>query len=341
MTTTTTMTTKSSGWTVEMKFSSLARPRALPRGGRIRVVAPAGVVAEDKISLGVERLRAAGFVVEIDPQTLLRDHHNPFLAGDDRMRADALERAFRARDVDAIVCARGGYGAMRILPLLDPEVIAAHPKPLIGFSDITALHGFLAVHAGLSSWHGPLLSTLKLHDHCEVPGENEAFGGMIGALTGASEEISVKHLTAIHEGESEGPLIGGNLTLLASLVGTPWFPSLKGAILFFEEVGEPGYKLDRLLMTLHFRGVLDEVAGIAVGDSGSCGDHYMSSEKLGPFVERRLVELLGGRRIPVASGLPVGHGTRNLTLPFGTRARLVCDARGGHLVAQSAVTPVL
>lgn len=316
-----------------MRWRAEAVPAA-PAGGRLRVVAPAGAVRASVVEAGAARLRARGFVVEIDPQVFEVDPAAPFLAGTDARRAAALEAALREDGVDAVLCARGGYGAMRTLSLVDWARV--RPRPLVGFSDITALHGALAARAGLASLHGPLLSTFPLHVSAADPQGERALDALVAALTGAQDEVRVEGLVALRDGEAEGPLLGGNLSLIASLAQTPWFPPLEGAILFLEEVGESAYRVDRMLSALSLRGALEGVAGVVLGDTGGAGDQYLPGEALEAFVGRRLVELLPAH-VPVARGGPFGHRARNLTLPFGTRARLRCQGAASALVAEPAV----
>jgi muramoyltetrapeptide carboxypeptidase len=198
---------------------------------------------------------------------------------------------------------------------------------LIGFSDVTALHGFLASRAGMASLHGPLLSTLRLHD-------SRAWDAMIAALQGAPPPPL--SMDTVCEGEGEGPLIGGNLSLVAALAGTSCFPSLRGAIVFVEEVGEPPYRIDRSLTGLMMRG-LGEAAGVVFGDMGAVGDRYVPEEMAGDCVRARVDRLLCGAGIPVGWGAPFGHRLRNETLAFGTTARLVCSSGGAVLTMTRAV----
>ena len=151
-------------------------------------------------------------------------------------------------------------------------------------------------------------------------------------------EIVVDGLETLQQGQARGHLVGGNLTLVACLANTRWFPALRGAILFLEEVGESAYRVDRLLTQLELYGVIDGVAGIVLGDVGEVGDRYVEGADLGRHVTARLAALCEKRQIPVAVGLPVGHGRSNLTLPFGVMATLSCGPHGAQLTAASAVS---
>jgi muramoyltetrapeptide carboxypeptidase len=239
-----------------------------------------------------------------------------YLAGNDQRRLDEWNEAVADREARAIFCARGGYGAMRLLPALDPSPLLAHPKLLVGFSDVTALHARLN-RAGLATLHGPVVTQLG-----RAPGD--ALDQLASLLFGAGAEPGLAGTATIRPGRVTGPLLGGSLTLLAHLCGTPWLPSLRGAILFFEDVGERPYKLDRYLTQLSLSGALDGVAGVAVGQLTGCdGGPDGGGEALAAV--RRLVAALG---VPAIEGLPAGHEDRNLALPLGPRATLVAPGPG-------------
>ena len=318
----------------------LVRPPAVPPGGRLHVVAPCGVIVDQNaVETSAQWLRAQGFEVTLSDQLACCDPDAPYLAGTDAQRAKALHEAFADPEVHAVVCARGGYGAMRLLPLLDADLMAANPKPLIGFSDVTALHGFLATQAGLCSLHGPLMTTLGLHLNPNTPDPHQSALAMRDALLGQGA-VDIGALEVIHPGACQGPLFGGNLSLIAAMLGSPWSPDLTGAILFVEEVGEAAYRMDRLLTTLALTGTLGKLAGVVLGDPGFVGDRYLEAQGLGAAVRQRLRTLTEGLNIPVFAGLPVGHRRHNLTMPVGASAQLSCDAHGGRLQAEAATAPI-
>lgn len=312
----------------------------MPPGGHLRVVAPAGVLLKPSlVHQGRAILQAEGFRVSLAPgldaEAPRVDPDAPYLAGDDAQRARELMDAFVDPDVDAVICARGGYGTMRLLSMLDAQSLRRHAKPLLGFSDITALHGFLAARAGVASLHGPLLTTLPSHQEGAARASLES---VFRALRAEEERVSFEGLTAIHPGQACGPIIGGNLSLVASLAGSPWFPSLDGAILFLEEVGEPAYRIDRMLTALRLNGTLSRLSGLVWGDPGVCGDRYVSAAALPQVALSRVRALTADLAIPVAAGLPVGHGAQNLVLPFGTQATLRCGGGQGNLEATAALS---
>jgi muramoyltetrapeptide carboxypeptidase len=244
-----------------------------------------------------------------------------YLAGDDPRRLAELWAALEEPETAAILCARGGYGTMRLLDRLPTDRIRRARKLLVGFSDVTALHAAWA-RAGLRSLHGPMVATL-----------GDAREGLVdrfvGALTGGRP--APRPLEPVVPGRAEAPLLGGNLAVLASLSGTPYFPPLAGSVLFLEDVGERPYRVDRMLTQLRLAGVFAEVAGVVVGAFTEC--------KPGPdgvTVESVLRDRLGDLRVPVAFGLPAGHVEDNLELPLGAPVEL--DAVKGELVFLEGAT---
>jgi len=297
----------------------MIRPPALRPGSRIALVAPAGPLAEGAVDRAIGRVREWGF--EPLPGAHVRKRHG-YLSAPDADRADDLNAALRDDSADAVWCLRGGYGVMRILPRVDWDALARRPRAVIGFSDITALH--LGIQRlGIVSFHGPHPATQELNDFSR--------DGLLRALTNADAPgllpfpAGAPPAAAITGGVAEGRLVGGNLSLVAATLGTPYAIDGRDAILFLEEVGEAPYRVDRLLSQLLLAGVLDGVAGIALGGFTETGD-----ESAGPTVLDVLHDRLGGLGIPIAHGFPFGHVDDNWTLPVGARARL--DAGAGTLV---------
>lgn len=289
-----------------MDFSS---PPPIGPGSVLRLVAPSGPFDREAFEAGVAFLRERYEVRYEDPAIHCRDG---FLAGDDDRRAQELHAALADPDAAAIVAARGGYGATRLLDRLRPADIRKANKWLVGFSDITALHALWA-RAALRSIHGPMVAWLGTADDL-------ARAQWVAALEGTHPPIGDLASLGV-DGAVEGHLVGGNLAVLAALVGTPHEPPLTGAILFLEEVAEAPYRVDRMLTTLRQAGWLDRVRGVLLGDFTACvGRHDVD-------VAEVLADRLGDLGLVVLRGATSGHGPVNRPLPFGARTRL--DARAG------------
>lgn len=318
-------------------MKTLLKPDRLCRGDTVAIVAPASAPpdpkAVDRAATGLETL---GFRPKLAKNVRAR---LGFLAGDDRNRAADLMAMFGDKRVKAIICLRGGYGSARILDRLDYAFIRRHPKILSGYSDITSLHFALMKKAGLVSFHAPMLNG-ELADP-KVPEFTRA--SFLRTVTEARPAGSLRDgydgqtISILRGGTAEGRLIGGNLSLICASLGTPFTPSFKGKILFFEDVSEKPYRLDRLLTQLLNAGIFSQVVGVAVGVNHDCkdtnakpGGEYRQSGA--DVVKERLSSL----RIPIVVGLPFGHLAINATIPVGVRARL--DAKGGDLIiTESAV----
>ena len=302
------------------------RPTRLVRGARIALVAPAGPLLElDDLTRAAALCRALDYEPVLGPAAGLR---YGYLAGTDEERLADLNAAFRDSTIDAVWCIRGGYGSTRILDRVDFDALARRPRPLIGFSDVTALLLGALAHAGMVTFHGPVAragmpSFSRRHfervlTRAEPAGRLERLAQPPDVLIPRQDRI-----VGLTGGSAEGPLIGGNLTLLQCLVGTRFFPDLDGAILFVEDVGEDLYRVDRMLAHLRTAGALDRLAGVAVGRFTDLKRH-MNDGALG--FDEVLATYFGPLGVPVAYGFPVGHIDDQWTLPLGVRARLDADA---------------
>ena len=292
-------------------------PPAVRSGDRIHVVAPSGPVAAERFSRGHAILRRS-----LDAHWVLAPNLHEqvgYFAGPDAERLSTLHRAFGDPDASAILCARGGYGATRLLAALDPERFREHPKTLVGFSDVTALLCWAYVRAGMRSIHGPVVTQISTLDPEDVERLVDLLRGEVPMPLVAAEG------TSIHGGRVEGPLLGGNLEVLRSLVGTRYMPSLQGAVLVLEEVTERPYRIDRALTHLLSAGALRGVRGVAVGQLTRCEEP--DDGHVGPTAEQVVVERLETLGVPVVTGFAFGHDPhRNAALPFGARVRLDADA---------------
>jgi muramoyltetrapeptide carboxypeptidase len=307
----------------------MIRPPALFPGARVALVAPAGPVAADAVDRAVARVREWGW------EPLVGTHaggRNGYLSGTDQERAADVNWALSSADVDAVWCLRGGYGTMRLVDSIDWDAVPRRPRAVIGFSDNTVLHLALQ-RAGVVSFHGPHPATPDFPLFSEQVLHSVLLRAEpAGALPFPPGEAPRARTLA--PGRAEGPLVGGNLSLIAATLGTPYAVRAAGAILFLEEIGEAAYRVDRLLSQLLLAGVFREVAGVAIGAFSECGDDGDSGILL---VEEIIRERLEGLRIPVAAGFPFGHIANNWTLPVGTHARLDADA-GTLDLLEAAVT---
>ncbi|MGY2403140.1 S66 peptidase family protein [Pseudomonas sp. SDO5271_S396] len=301
---------------------SIAVP-ALRSEGTIALIAPAGPAALDVEKAG-QWMRTRGYELRIFPGVYERDG---YLAGSDQVRLDDLHAAFADPDIDAIFCLRGGYGTPRLLDSLDFALLRANPKPFVGYSDITTLHLAINRYAGFVTFHGPMLNADLLGDKRQ-PTETSLFNllcGQVGA--GSVLEHPADHpLVTITPGVARGRLLGGNLSMIAAVMGTPYEIDAEGIILLIEDVNEPIYRIDRLLTHLRLAGKLAQVAGVLVGDVAGVDSAVL---------ERLLTQTFAPLGIPVLSGWRSGHCDPNLTLPMGAQLRL--DAGAQRLVLEQDV----
>jgi len=306
---------------------ALKKPRRLSPGQTIGIIAPASSVPEfESIEMAADIVRSLGF--EVRKGANLYERSN-YLAGDDRGRAEDVNAMFADDGVDAIFCLRGGYGTSRMLPYLDYETIGKNPKILLGYSDITALLNAIHKATGMVTFHGPIALqnftdyTLGEYEKVLVNPSPRAVIGQAPAFEHRRGRIDKKNrLTRIVGGKAKGPLIGGNLSLLAAVHGTPYEPNYEGAILFLEDVSEAPYRVDRMLTQLWLAGALEKVAGVAIGKFTET-DGYDGNEFSMEDVLRMRFEPLG---VPTIRGLMIGHVDDQTTVPLGVEAELDVDA---------------
>ena len=310
------------------------KPPALRPGDTVGIVAPASNVNRGDLDAGCEALRRAGYRPFYFDSILERDL---YFAGSVQRRVHELEEMFVRDDVRAIVCARGGYGANYLLPVLDLEKIKAHPKIFVGYSDLTALLTYFADAAGLVTFHGPMVAKdWAQEDGVDLASWQSALAGAaawelnLGAGSGA---------IGLVEGAADGMLYGGCLSILVASLGTPYEIETAGTILFLEDMAEKPYHIDRMLMQLKLAGKLEEVRGIVFGEMRDCVQ-TAKSENQGYTLEEVVLRIVGELGVPVAYGVRSGHVTAgNITLPIGVRAGLT--VRGGQVslrILEAAVT---
>ncbi len=296
-------------------------PARLKPGDKIGIVAPAGPSDRELFIRGTGILEEMGFEVYV-PDGLLdaRD----YLAGTDNHRAEIVNHLFADKSIDAIVCARGGYGSLRILPLLDFDTIANNPKIFLGFSDITALLTVLFDRCGLVTFHGPVVTSLADADELTKQSLFQT------VTSDHSLKVEVPRGVTVKSGSGAGILCGGNLTTLCHLVGTPFAPRFANTILFLEDRAEAPYRIDRMLMQMKLADCFQGLAGIVLGSFEDCG----------PLedVLKIIKDIFGDSQIPIIAGLDAGHGNLNLTLPMGIEATLDADRHilSYHRAATSA-----
>jgi muramoyltetrapeptide carboxypeptidase len=293
---------------------SWARPRALRPGDLLGVCAPAGSVDQDRLRRGVARLEQMGYRVRLGRAVGERRF---FTAGTMEQRLADLRSFFEDDEVAGILCARGGAGAGWLLPHLDAELLRKHFKPFVGYSDLTFVHLVLS-RLEQVSFHGPMVAWEFAQGAFDEASWKAALEGGTPLY-----ETEPGDILPLREGEAEGRLLGGCLSILASAAGTPWSfrPDPEGTILFLEDLDEKPYRVDRMLLQLRLSGALEGVRGIVFGDMKGCNPPASASFSL----EDVLRESLAGLEIPVALGLSSGHVTGpNITLPLGVRTRLSC-----------------
>ncbi|MFP6655896.1 MAG: LD-carboxypeptidase [Myxococcota bacterium] len=301
---------------------SLRRPRAIPAGARIAIAAPAGPVDPEALASGRSALEGLGFETVVTDDILDR---SGYLAGSDDRRAKELMGFVEDPEVDAILCARGGYGCHRIIQSLDAETFRKAAKPLIGYSDITTLLLWQRQQAGLLGIHGPMLERSDA-----LTGEA---GSALGRMLRGTGPLPRYAGESRKGGRAEGQLIGGSLTICVASLGTPWEIDTRGAILMLEEIAEAPYRIDRLLEQLRAAGKFDQVVGVALGTFTDCADERYPEWTVTGLLD----EILGSLEIPLVSGLPFGHNSANLPWPYAGRAAL--DGSRGELeILESAVT---
>lgn len=294
----------------------LIKPPALGPGSRISVVSPASAARTDRIDAGVGALRALGY--EVVEGSYARGKSPQYFSGtiDDRL-AD-LHGAFADPDIDAIICSRGGYGSNYLLEHLDLGLIRANPKPLFGYSDLTAVQTWLLDRVGLVAFHGPMAAA----DFCRADGVH--LDSFEAALTGGMANVGVSEgLTLLRPGVARGTFYGGCLSLLIASLGTPFAAKTEGTLLFIEDVAVKPYQIDRMLRQLILAGKLDGVTGIVFGEMLDCVSLDADGEIIPGLLEAVILRVFDWFDGPIAIGLRSGHvSASNVTLPLGIEAEL-------------------
>lgn len=312
-------------------------PPPLNKGDTIALVSPSSATDDPfDLQLAQEAMQALGFQVKTGAHDTARRGH---LAGTDAERAGDLNAMFADQDVKAIICARGGSGAARLLPLLDYDAIRRNPKVLLGYSDITALHCAIQARTGLVTFHGPIGSGSWNRfnvDQFQRLFFNRELMQYQNVSEAGDELVPRKNRTVtITGGKAQGELVGGNLTVLTALAGSPYLPDFSGKILFLEEVSEAPYRIDRMFSTLKLMGVLDRIAGLIFGECTDCnpGDGY-GSLTLPQIFDDYLKPL----KIPAYRGAMIGHIRQQFIVPVGGKVEMDADA-GTFRLLESVFQP--
>jgi muramoyltetrapeptide carboxypeptidase len=306
-------------------------PLPLKRGDTVGVVSPSAATAvRMEAQFAIESMQALGFNVKTGTHFQSR-HGHP--AGQDADRAADFNAMFADPEIKAVICLRGGSGAARILPLIDYELVRKNPKVVLGYSDITAIHCALSAKTGLVTFHGPNGSS-RWREFNVQQFEQLFFQRELVTFKNEhqpEDDIIVRNnrTSIIRGGKARGELVGGNLTVLTSLAGTPFFPDFKNKILFLEDINEPPYKIDRMMSTLRLSGVLAQISGFIFGDCASCepGNGW-GSLTLDDILDDYILPL----SIPAYNGAMIGHIPRQFIVPVGAAAEMDADAGSFRLL---------
>lgn len=287
----------------------IMKPLRLKEGDTVGVVAPASPFDMEEFENGIKSIESMGFRAAVPEELFER---SGFLAGSDSHRAHLVQRFFADPKLRGIICARGGYGSVRILSLLDFKRLQQDPKVFVGFSDISVLLNTLFARSGLVTIHGPMITALG---RAEKLGRDSLQGAIAGdrpVVLRAPEGI------VLAPGRATGRVAGGNLTALCHLVGTPFTPDFGQNLLFLEDVGEAPYRIDRMLVQMKIAGCFHGIVGVVLGSFIDCGDVEE--------IHRIFSEIFQDTGVPILAGIPAGHGEENLSFPIGLEATLDTDA---------------
>lgn len=299
----------------------MLKGKRLKPGDTIGLIGPSGTVREaGAVDQAIACMKEMGFRVRVGESAHAK---YGYLSGTDEVRARDINAMFADPQVDAIVCTRGGYGAMRLLDMLDYDLIRANPKIFVGFSDITALHIAFLEKCGLATFHGPMAVrwSAEFTDGFTKESLMSAIAEAkpMGALVNTPDYHARR---TVNPGCAEGVLAGGNLSLIAATIGTPYELDAKGRILFIEEIGESTYCVDRMLTQLRLAGKFDDCAGVVFGDFCDCRVEY---PEFGLTLEEIIRDVVAPCGKPVFTGMQAGHLAPKLTLPLGVRVRMDAD----------------
>ncbi|MBK7499373.1 MAG: LD-carboxypeptidase [Ignavibacteriales bacterium] len=316
---------------------SVIKPPRLKAGDKIAIVAPGSYISEEELQDSIKNLNQLGFETTYSEKVLLQ---SGYFAGTDKDRAEDLMQKFSDKSVKGIICARGGYGCARILPMLDYDVIRSNPKVLVGYSDVTALLYGIYQKSGLISFHGPVgtstFNDYSVNNFNKVLINPERTNLFHNSTSGDDENIY--GITSIVKGKGKGRLVGGNLAIMVSLIGTEFDVDYSNKIIFIEEIGEEPYRVDRMLTQMIQSGKFIHAAGVMMGIFRNCEGKQKDPSFSKTFT---LMEVLKDRlsslKIPVVYGMSFGHVKDKFTIPFGSFAELDADKQTFTLLEKAVI----
>jgi muramoyltetrapeptide carboxypeptidase len=289
----------------------MIKPNKLNKGATLGIIAPSGPVYDkNRITKGIEILKSLGFKVVISNNCYLK---HGYLAGEDSIRAADINRSFENKYLDGIICLRGGYGALRILDLIDYNIINKNPKAFIGYSDITALHSAIHKNCNLVTFHGPMVASDIADDDFW---SNEA---LINSISGNIYSYNIK-LNPIKGGNVKGELVGGNLSVICSLIGSNFLEDYENKLLFIEDIGEEPYRIDRMLQQLKLSGIINKLKGVILGQFTNC---QARDEENSLSLDYVINDFFAKMAIPVYCNLQAGHENKKITLPLGIEVEIL------------------
>lgn len=308
----------------------MQKPLKLKKGDTIKIIAPSSPFMATTDIENIEKyFKDKAYKIEFGISSLSK---NKYLAGNDQLRANDLNNAFEDKNIKAIICLRGGYGAGRILDKIDYNIIKNNPKIFVGYSDITALHNAINKNSNLITFHGPM----AVSDFVKY-NANDSFENLISLISKEEEEVLIKNISGnkysfLFDGETVGELIGGNLSVICSLLGTKFEIETKDKILFLEDVGEQPYAIDRMLNQLRLSGKLFDLKGIILGDWKNC----IPKSGFESFtLEDIFIEYFTNLNIPVVINFQAGHCNPMNTLAFG--AKYYLDSKNNQVIQRESV----
>lgn len=308
----------------------MIKPKSLKFGDTIGIISPSSPTTEENVEKAQKVIEDMGFKVKMGKSPYEK---YGYLSGRDDIRARDINEMFADKEVDGIICMRGGYGTPRILDLIDYNTIKENPKVFVGYSDITALHIAFNQIADLVTFHGPMVSSDMIDDFSPLSRDSLLETVMKGQPIGRISNIPDEEVVTINGGITEGEIIGGNLSLIVDTIGTPYEIDTRGKILFIEEISEEPYTIDRMLSQLRLSGKLEMAKGIILGDFNNC-DPKKPEESLS--LEEVIRDLIKPLEKPSIFNYQAGHCNPMITIPFGTKVRLDAD-KGELTILESCV----